>query len=69
MFKAKNEQADLYATCKAYNSTLQWGEIFSGHMSHFLVECASKPINNFTTGSPTNGGAVCIPYAGYSKLK
>jgi len=38
-------------------------------MSHFLVECASKPINNFTTGYPTNGGAICIPYWNYKKLK
>ena len=39
-------------------------------MTHFLVECPSKPLssNNFLD-SLNNGGAVCMPYYGFKSVK
>mmetsp|Transcript_15425 Transcript_15425/g.23728 ORF Transcript_15425/g.23728 Transcript_15425/m.23728 type:complete len:190 (-) Transcript_15425:20-589(-) len=55
----------IYTVCKEEEPDLEFSKIFAGHMSHFLVECSSKPIDLTDRDDPANGGAVCMPYYGY----
>lgn len=66
---AKEKNLPILSTCQTYNRSLQWEDIFSGHKTHFLVECPSKPIDVFNVLPATNGGGVCMPYFGYQVNK